>query len=271
MTAGPNRVRYLPVVAAALLVGLAGCQRRGAAEPFGKTFYVGGASNIDILSSAVPDGLREAGYRGDVQTFIWTMSFNPLLDQLLTINAKARAGLLAQEIEGYRKRYPNNDINIIALSAGTGVAVWALEKLDGNVKVNNVVLLSSSLSHDYDVRRALRHVGGKIYTFHSPHDAVLAAVLVVGTIDGKRGVDSIGQVGLDVPAGVQDRIVNTAWSRKYMHYGWAGGHTDCINPRFIREIVGPLVVRRTPESTRTVSSDRTRQRASGASGSAGRS
>ena len=46
----------------------AGCQMRGAAEPFGKTFYLGGASNIDVLTSGVPDGLRQAGYRGDVQT-----------------------------------------------------------------------------------------------------------------------------------------------------------------------------------------------------------
>ncbi len=226
---------------AALLSAGAGCQKRGEAEPFGKTFYVGGASNFDAFSNGVPDGLREAGYRGHVQTFIWTMSFNPLLDQLVTVNAKARAGLLAREIEDYYKRYPNNQVNMIALSAGTGVAVWALEKLPSNVRINNLVLLGSSLSHDYDVTDALRHIDGKIYVFHSTQDAVLAAVRFYGTIDGERGVDSAGQVGLRVPPGAEDRIVNTGWSRKYMRFGWAGGHTDCISSRFIRHVVSPLI------------------------------
>jgi hypothetical protein len=220
----------------------AGCQRRGEAEPFGKTFYLGGASNLDVFSSGVPGGLRDAGYRGDVQTFIWTISLNPLLDQLLTINAKARAGLLAREMASYHRRYPQNDINVIALSAGTGVAVWAIEKLDADTRVNNLILLGSSLSHDYDVSKALKHMDGRIYVYHSSHDSVLSAVKVIGTIDGKRLVDSVGQVGLDVPPGASERIVNTGWSRSFLRYGWAGGHTDCTNQTFVRHVLAPLVI-----------------------------
>jgi hypothetical protein len=194
------------------------------------------------LTTEVPAGLREAGYRGDVESFVWTMSFFPLVDQLVTINAKARAGLLANRIEQYHRSYPENEINIIALSAGTGVAVWAVEELDDEARVHNLILLGSSLSHDYDVREALRRMEGKVYVYHSPHDAVLEAVRLVGTIDGKRGVDSAGQVGLKVPPGAEDRIANTGWSRRYVRYGWAGGHTDCINARFVRYVLGPLIV-----------------------------
>jgi len=232
--------RVLVVILA--LGGGAGCQIHGAAEPFGKTFYLGGASNVDVLVSGVPSGLRQAGYRGDVQTFIWTISFNPLIDQLLTINARARAGLLARQIERYHQRYPDNEINVIALSAGTGVAVWAVEKLHGDTRVNNLILLGSSLSHDYDVRQALGRIDGKIYVYHSPHDSVLEAVRIVGTIDGKRGVDSAGQVGLKVPPGAEQDIVNTAWTRRFLQYGWAGGHSDCTNERFVRHVLGPLIV-----------------------------
>ena len=243
-----RRTAWKTLALLAIALAGAGCGARGAAEPFGKTFYLGGASNVDVLSCGVPEGLRQAGYRGDVQIFIWTISFNPLLDQLLTINAKARAGLLAHEIEAYHERYPDNDINMIALSAGTGVAVWALEDLDDGVCINNLVLLGSSLSHDYDVSEALRHVAGSIYVYHSPHDMVLETVRVVGTIDGKRGVDSVGQVGLTPPPGAADRIVNTAWSRAYLRYGWAGGHTDCTNTTFVRQVVGPLIVGTPPEA-----------------------
>jgi pimeloyl-ACP methyl ester carboxylesterase len=232
---------------AAALAG-AGCEKRGEAEPFGKTFYLGGASNVDVLASGVPAGLRQAGYRGDVEIFVWTASLNPLVDQLLTINAKARSALLAQQIIDYHRRYPQNDVNVIALSAGTGVAVWAIEKLPEDVRVKHLILLSSSLSHDYDVRRALGRIDGKIYVYHSPHDMVLQAVRVVGTIDGKRGVDSVGQVGLQVPPGAQDRIVNTAWSQAYMRYGWAGGHTGCTCETFVRQMLAPLLVGRADQT-----------------------
>lgn len=217
---------------------VAGCQGNRAAEPFGKTFYVGGAANFDSFTQGVPNGMREAGYKGDVESFIWTMSFNPLIDQLVTVNARARAGLLTDRIEDYHRKYPDNAINVIALSAGTGVSVWAIERLK-NSKIDNLVLLGSSLSHDYDVSSAMRHIKGKIYVYHSTHDQVLEAVRIIGTIDGKRGVDSVGQVGLTKPPGQEGRIVNTAWSRKYMRFGWAGGHTDCINSRFIRHVVAP--------------------------------
>lgn len=55
------------LVLLAIALAGAGCKKRGAAEPFGKTFYLGGASNVDVFSSGVPEGLRQAGYRGDVQ------------------------------------------------------------------------------------------------------------------------------------------------------------------------------------------------------------
>ncbi len=221
-----------------------GCEKRGAAEPFGKTYYVGGAANIDSFISGVPDGLRLAGYRGDVESFIWTLSFNPIIDQLITVNARARASLLTREIEQYHKRYPKNEINVIGLSAGTGVSTWAIERLK-TAKVNNLILLGSSLSHTYDMTKALKNIKGNIYVYYSSTDRVLDAVRVVGTIDGKRGVDSIGQVGLSKPQGAEHRISNTAWSRKFLRFGWAGGHTDCIRSKFVRHVLGPHIVPRT--------------------------
>jgi len=241
------RIRSILLAGLLLLAGAAGCEMRRGAERFGKTFYLGGASNIDAFSSEVPDALRAAGYRGDVEAFIWTISFNPLLDQLLIINAKTRAELLARQIDKYQERYPDNHVDLIALSAGTGVAIWALEDLAPQTRVRNVILLASSLSHDYDVSKALRHVDGRIYVFHSRYDAVLAAVLAVGTIDGKHGVESIGQVGLAIPPGAKDKIVNTAWSERYLRYGWAGGHTDCVNGSFVRHVLAPLIVERPAE------------------------
>ena len=244
----------MALLAVSILAMAGGCSQGsgGAAERFGKTYYLDGAGNWGFGSGEVPVGLKQGGYRGDVEVFVWTMTFNPLADQLNYLGATARAGALADRIVRYQKKYPQNKINIIALSAGTGVATWAVEKLPPDLKINNLVLLGSSLSHDYDMTEAFKHMTGKIYAYHSPHDAVLKSVRLVGTIDQKRGVDSIGLVGLTPPAGHKDRVVNTAWSRAWLKLGWAGAHTDCTNQMFVRYEIAPhLLPAQAPPDTDT--------------------
>ncbi|MCB9866247.1 MAG: hypothetical protein H6816_06385 [Phycisphaerales bacterium] len=238
------------LVASAALAG--GCEKRGAAEKFGKTFYLDGAGNWGFGAADVPNGLKEAGYHGDVELYVWTSSFNPLIDQLNIGGAKLRGAILSDKIARYIERFPNNKINVIALSAGTGVATWAVEGLKGGAKIDNLVLLGSSLSWDYDMTRALKNMRGKIYVYHSSHDSVLQTVEVIGTIDGKRGVKSIGQVGLKPPPGMAERVVNTPWNKSWMRLGWAGAHTDCTNEKFVRyEIAKRLGIQPAPAATET--------------------
>ncbi|MEE9296584.1 MAG: hypothetical protein V3W34_16695 [Phycisphaerae bacterium] len=228
------------IISLAVLTGCATGRRP--AESFGKTFYLDGAGNWGFGASSVPNGLKEAGYAGDVEIYIWTTSLVPLIDQLNIGAAKLRALALTGRIKRYRRKYPDSQLNIIALSAGTGVAVWAVEGLDADTTINNLVLLGSSLSHNYDVRKALNNMDGNIYVYHSPHDLILEGVTVIGTIDGKHGVKSAGLVGLDRPPGMAGRVVNIPWSRKYIRYGWTGSHTDCTNKPFIKSVVARHVM-----------------------------
>jgi hypothetical protein len=255
-----NRIGCLGLGGLLTLGMCAGCETHGAAEPFGKTYYLDGAGNWGYGASEVPAGLRQAGYRGDVEVFLWTMSLNPLVDQLVTANARLRAAVLADKINRYAQRYPGRKINVIALSAGTGVAIWAIENLDGEARVNNVMLLGSSLSSDYDARPALRNIDGRIYVYYSSQDSVLEAVRTIGTIDGKRGVDSVGAVGLHPPGGANPKIVNIPWSRKWLPLGWVGYHTDCTNEKFVRyELAKHLVEPADAEAVEAVA-DRSRAR-----------
>jgi hypothetical protein len=73
----------------------------------------------------------------------------------------------------YQKDYPDQEINIIALSGGAGVTLWALEKLKGDYRVNNVFLLGASVSSDFDVSKALRSVKGKVYVYYGAADHVI--------------------------------------------------------------------------------------------------
>lgn len=238
-----------------LLAGLAlpaGCVTDfGPKAVNGITFYSPGAGNLELADEGLRRGLELAEYDGQVATVMWTFSFNPAIDQALRLNARLGARKLADKIEEYAAKYPGRPINMIGLSAGTGVTIWALERLDPAIQVDSVVLLASSLSHDYDVSRALRRVKGSIYNYYSSSDVVLAVPMkVFGTIDAKFGVDGAGAVGLTPPGAARDRVINIPWRREFARYGYRGGHMDSISARFIGNVVAEHLV---TEATRSSS------------------
>ena len=214
-----------------------------ARDVFGKTYYIDGAGNWGFGVVEVARGLKAAGYPGSVEAFLWTTSFNPAIDQINRPAARMRALELKARINSYLDRYPDNDVNIIALSAGTGVAVWAIEGLDADRGINALVLLGSSLSSDYDMVKALPRIRSHVYVYYSPHDTILEGpVRILGTIDGKMGGDSVGLVGLHPPGGGEDRITNVVWSPEYESYGWTGAHTDCTSEPFVQHILAAHIM-----------------------------
>ena len=104
------------------------------------------------------------------------------------------------------------------------------------------MLLSSSLSADYDVSKALAHVNGRIYNYYSPNDAVLTQLMRVAcTIDGKIAGEGAGAKGLH-PAHSGDRVVNIEWRPEFQQYGYFGGHFDSTSPAFVREFVSKQLI-----------------------------
>jgi hypothetical protein len=212
-------------------------------EKFGKTYYIDGAGNWGFGVAEVARGLEEAHYPGHVEAYMWTTSFNPAIDQINRPFAHLRAAIMTAKIQDYLNRFPHNDVNIIALSAGTGIAVWAVEALEPQYKVADLVLLGSSLSSDYDMSKALQRIKGRVIVYYSPHDTILdGPVRVLGTIDGKLGVDSAGLVGLRPPGGGGGKIKNIGWAPTYEQYGWTGAHTDCTSEMFVREVLSADVM-----------------------------
>ena len=230
------------VLAIASLAGCAGPDTGRAT--FGKTYYIDGAGNWGFGTTTVAKALSEAGYKGSVEAYLWTTSFNPAIDQVNRPMAHLRAAALSDKIRDYLKTYPDNDVNLIALSAGTGVATWAVEALPKGMKVNNMVLLGSSLSSTYNMTRAFEHIRGRVYVYYSQFDPILSGpVRILGTIDGSLEGDAVGLVGLHPRGGanLSSRIVNTPWRQEYADYGWAGGHTDSTSEPFIRRYVAPYI------------------------------
>ena len=223
-------------------------------EEAGKTFYVGGAGmfgNIGALD--VPKGLRQGGFEGAAVIFDWQSRFGwSLRDQLDRSRNQEQALRLAQEIQAYQDRFPGKPVHIIALSAGTGIATWALEQLPDGYGVNAVVFFGSSLSRSYDLTGALGHVDGMLYNFYSSKDQVLRNLVpLTGTVDRRySGKLVAGLRGFAIPRGVDGagrdlyraRARNMPWVRAYRRYGYRGGHTDGTSRSFIRHIITPMLL-----------------------------
>ncbi len=229
-------VRAVVIGIAALAV--VGCQTaERPREQFGKVYYLDGAGNLGFGTQSIPSGLAKAGFKGDVETVRWSQSVIPIVDQIDENKARREGAKLAHKIADYKQRYPHQPVHIIALSAGTGVAMWACEQLPSQVEVDNVVMLGSSLSHDYEAGYALQNVRGHMFFYHSDRDAVLPTTAILGTIDGETDTRAAGQVGLRPPAGMYRKVVNVGWSEPWMAMGWNGGHTDCTKRKFVENVI----------------------------------
>lgn len=223
-------------------------------DRFGRTYYIDGAGNWGYGVAEVTNGLAAAGYKGRVINFRWSPTLNPALDQTVgRLAARGRAQDLAREICRYKADFPEASVNIICLSAGTGVGVWACEGLEGSATVHSLVMLGSSLSSDYDMRKALKHISGGVYVYYSHSDMVLQGpVRTLGTIDGKIDCDAAGLVGLRprVRGGEEGKIHNIPWSPRYERYGWTGAHTDATSEPFVRAILAQHILEpRTPATS----------------------
>lgn len=222
-------LRTIPLVVAFLVGGCADPKER-----FGRTWYIDGAGNWGFGVLDVPLGLEDAGYKGLVSNHHWSLTMNPALDQTLRFIARSSGALLGSDISSYLRNNPGAEANIIALSAGTGVAMWAAESMKPPYKINNLVLVGSSISSKYDTRKALENMKGNIYVYYASSDPVLQGpVRLLGTIDGTFD-DAAGLVGLRGAGKASGRIINIGWSSRYSSLGWTGGHADCTNRRFIR-------------------------------------
>lgn len=242
---------------------VAGCSAdRAALREQGVVFYLDGAGGGGLLGgwgNGVRDGLKQAGYAGDFVDVPWHTGLGVAADQSAEVAYKrGKAQGVAREIVAYRKRYPQREVALVGLSAGTAVAAFTLEALPEDQAVDDVVLLGSSLSAHHDMSVALRHVRRKLYIFTSDKDAVLSVLVpLAGTADREFcGACSAGLGGFHLPRSASaetrrlyGKIENIAWRSEFERAGNFGGHTDATGGAFVRQYVAPLILRDAPRFT----------------------
>jgi pimeloyl-ACP methyl ester carboxylesterase len=225
--------------------------QQGGSPARGITYYVGGAGPIGHVGSwEVPRGLADAGYPGLVEVFPW-QGMTHAGDQINLTRNRDKAAELAESIKRYRRLYPDPPINIIALSAGTGIAAFALEYLPEGVGIDRVIFLGCSLSSRYDLTRALQRINGGLYVLYSPYDRILRNVVwYTGTVDrssategvaGLEGFHSPRLQGSDTEAQYR-KLHNLRYRQEFSQAGYGGGHTDAIQRAFVREYLADVLM-----------------------------
>ena len=143
-------------------------------------------------------------------------------------------------------------VDIVAHSAGCGVALGALRRLDGPTRVGNVVLLAPSVSPGYDLAPSIASMNGTIHVFHSDRDTLFLSWRTsrFGTYDRVK-TKAAGNTGFDLsnlPPHLRDRVVQHAYDPSWKSLGNDGGHDGSLARRFVERVVAPLVgaVRTTP-------------------------
>jgi hypothetical protein len=223
----------------------------GGDQEQGKTFYLGGAGPVGNVGSwDVPAGLSEGGYTGRVEVFPW-QGMTHVGDQINLSRNREKAIELANRIMEYRRHHEDQQINIIALSAGTGVSTFALEYLPEGVNINKVIYLGCSMSSQYDLTRMLKRISGGLYVLNSPYDRILRDVVwYTGTVDkhdasegvaGLQGFRPPGRAGPDTEV-QYTKVHNVEYRDEFSLTGYEGAHTDSTKREFVRKYLAPVIL-----------------------------
>lgn len=203
-------MRHLTLACAALL-SLIGCVGSGINQDFaspdrltqGLVIILPGIEGESPWNHDIRSGLLDAGVQGALPIYRWGRPIpvaGPLINQMDILGNRLEGRRIAQMIVDFQDNHPGRPVYLVGHSGGGGVAVFAAESLPEGRFVQGLVLLSASISCDYDMQKALNHCESGIVNFYSPQDVGLLVIgtTLAGNVDGARGPAS-GQRGIQRP------------------------------------------------------------------------
>lgn len=219
-----------------------------AAPASGVLFVADGAGNFQAASRTLTELIAREKVPVHVVTFEWSHGYGRILaDQLGYQYALAQGKRLALEIEAFAQAYPQMPIYLVGHSAGSTVALSALENMPPGL-VERAFLLSPSVSNQYDIRPAVQSVSRGMHVFYSQHDYwyLGLATHVLGTADRRFVHPASGRVGFKVHTdhgdfAVQAKLFQRPWQRVDAQTGNFGGHYGNYAPSFLKRHLLPLL------------------------------
>jgi hypothetical protein len=248
---------FLLVLALLSLVGLSGCALARhevhalpapAGVERGVVFAIDGAGGFLGASAALRQAMEEARLPLRMEPVIWSHGPGRVYaDETDYAHARAEGLQLAGQVAAYRRACPGGAVYLVSHSAGSAVALTAVEALPPG-SVDRVVLLAPSLSAGYDLRPALRRVRCSIEVFSSSRDWFYLGLAtgLFGTADRRHG-PAAGRVGFrptvaDAPdAALYAKLRQHPWDPSLAWTGHHGGHYGAYQPGYLRAYVLPLL------------------------------
>jgi pimeloyl-ACP methyl ester carboxylesterase len=245
------------IVLVLLLAGSAGCATapHRACTPAvvgggrGVIFVADGAGGFGATSDTFRKAVDEQMLPLQVVTVDWSHGSGRIVaDQVDWCHSVIEGRRLAGQVGMLRQQWPGGEIYLVGFSAGCGVILQAAEALPGDC-VDRVLLLSPSVSADYDLRPALRASRQGIDVFYSERDLwqLGIGISIVGTAD-RCWRAAAGRVGFRPVVGTPAdahlyaaRLRQHPWDPSVAWTGNYGRHYDSYHKPFLKAYVLPLL------------------------------
>jgi pimeloyl-ACP methyl ester carboxylesterase len=211
-------------------------------------FVADGSGDYRTTSRALCEAVSTCAAPLHIETFVWSHGYGRVLaDHVDHCNHIEEGRRLAALVVTVKQNCPERHVYLVAHSSGAAVALAAAEATPPHC-IERIVLLAPAISHDYDLRPALRSVRQSIDAFISRRDigALVFATGLVGTADRQRTA-AAGRVGFTpVLACLGDELLYAKlrihpWDLRVAWTGNHGSHYGTLEPRFMRAYVLPLL------------------------------
>lgn len=246
--------RFLILAAGAPLMGGLGAEPVPASSPppsaveeAGVVFVVEGIGGFDVFKTAAQWALPRAGVPHEVRHFAWTHGRGKLLKDLQDIRYLWGKGEeLAAQVRRYKEDHPGRPVYLLGKSGGTAVVLAAAEQLPP-ATLERIILVSSAVAPNYDLRPALRATRCELISFYSPHDRFILrwGTSQFGTADRFYG-PAAGLNGFETPTDqneqdqkLYERLRQIPWKPEMILVGHPGNHTGTSMPGFLGKEVAP--------------------------------
>ncbi len=222
-----------------LVLAATGCATRATVATGGDVVFVvagvGGTSGYGgIVNALTREGrtVRPVAWGAPPPLFMFNFSNQSIHD-----HAEKK---LARRIIAWRQAHPSGRIDVVGHSAGAGVVLGALGRLEQE-QIREVILLAPSVSPTYDLRPALARIEGTLHIFCSDRDTVFLKWRTshFGTYDRIK-TPAAGYAGF-TGAYPPDKLVQHPYVPAWRELDNDGGHLGSLAQPFAVRFIAPLL------------------------------
>jgi pimeloyl-ACP methyl ester carboxylesterase len=245
-----RRVALFGLLMLMLSAGLVGCGGEASThyvtdvrKENGLVIILPGIEGESQFNHNIRRGLVSAGCFRAMPIYNWGVPIpgvGLLVNQTNAIGNRLAGANIARMIENYQDTYPGRPVFLIGHSGGGGVAVFAAEELAEGRTIEGLVLLSASISANYNLSKALGKCSNGVLNVYNREDTGLLGVgtTIMGNVDGGHGA-SAGLTGFDKP---YPRLYQIEVTPSMTYVSGGGAHDAATRPAFVSAYVAPWVL-----------------------------